>query len=151
MWHLSHPLVATLIVKANITFILLYFHQVNHRNGWLFFSLSTSRGAKVGCLRFFAVMYSPNRNWYIVFHLRLQWLCIRRFVGNCPRIIMIVMMTTMRWQNTVNYDNDDDNDNVNHDNDYDVHIMMKFMRVCVSRWMCWQIIFFVFVLQTKNL
>ena len=93
----------------------------------------------------------PNRNWYIVFHLRLQWLCIRRFVGNCPRIIKMVMMTTMRWQNTVNYDNDDDNDNVNHDNDDDVHIMMKFIRVCVSRWMCWQIIFFVFVLQTKNL
>ena len=34
-------------------------------------------------------------------------------------------------------DNDDnDNDNVNHDNDDDVHIMMKFMRVCMSRWMC---------------
>ena len=141
MWHFSHPLVATLIVKANIAFILLYFRQVNHRNGWLFFSLSTSRGAKVGCLRFSLWFILPNRNWYIVFHLRLQWLCIRRFVGNCPRIIMMVMMTTMRWQNTVNYDNDDDNDNVNHDNDDDVHIMMKFMRVCVSRWMCWQIIF----------
>ena len=33
-------------------------------------------------------------------------------------------------------DNDNDNDNVNHDNNDDVHIMMKFMRVCVSRWMC---------------